>query len=566
MKQFILKKVKYKNILSVGNTPIEIDLCSYNKTLCTGRNGAGKTTILEAIFFGLFGKPYRDIKKNALVNSINKKGLEVEVWFDYNNDEFYVQRGIKPNKLKIQKNGEDLDESASVKDFQEFFEEMIGMTSASAKQTMILGTAGFTPFMQLKPAERRKFVEDLLGVSVLADMDKLNKQALREITQNISVVEMKIQHLEQQKRTHIEYQETAKRNSDEQIQRQEELYQQHVTKAHECKAKIQELNEQIKSTACLDVDPALQLTKYRGAVIKLETQKEQFSKVKHMHEGGGTCPTCMQQFSDSFLLGKIDETISTADGNIAKLKDRLLVLETEKQEYDKRQRLIADLSSQITVQTTQLQQHVSTAQQIKATIASLQVEVQDKSDEIHRLTEEISVQVQAKSNLMMEKYYRSNITELLKDSGVKASVVKEYIPYFNKRIAYYLDILEADYAFTLDEEFNEVIKSVGRENFDYNSFSQGEKARIDLALLFSWREVSATISGVSINALFLDEILDGPSDEDCIKAIFRILGEMQDKNIFIISHGDYDTQKFNRHIKLTKSGRFSVIDDIEINE
>lgn len=560
MKQFKLERVRYKNIMSVGQKAIDIDLCSNHKTLITGKNGGGKSTMLEAITFGLFGKPFRDIKKGQLINSFNKKDLVVEVWLSYAGSSFYIKRGQKPNILEIERNGVKLEETSSVKDFQEYFEGLIGMNYASFKQVVVLGTAGYTPFMQLSTPNRRKLVEDLLEVSVLAEIDKLNKTAIREVNQSISVLDMKKDHITTEINTHKEYAEKQRKTSAENLGRLEAMYGEQVSESKALKAKFDELKQKLEKLVSPN-DPTPKINELSSKISSLKTQAFTLQKVVDLYSTGGDCPTCKQKLVKTPKVdGIIDEYKS--------LQNESNALLIEKEGYDgllkdfnTASREHATIKSEYESTKSRIVESVEKAKKIKLAIEKSQQEFIDNSDKISALQQELDKVLEEKSNLVMEKYNRAIITEMLKDSGIKGSIVKKYIPLFNKKINHYLKLLEADYVFTLDEEFSESIKSRGREEFSYASFSQGEKGRIDIALLFTWRDIAEMVSGVRISCLFMDEVTDTAGlDAQGFRNLSIILDKMADFNFFIISHRDQDTSKYDAHIQMKKVGRFTVVE------
>lgn len=558
MKILTLEKIKYKNILSVGSKPIEVDLKTHHKTLITGTNGTGKSTMLEAICFALFGKPFRDIKKAQLINSVNKKDMLTELWFSYGSDSYYVKRGQKPTVFEVQKNGVQIDEDASVKDFQEKFEQMIGMSMHSFKSTVVLGTAGYTPFMQLKTPDRRRLVEDLLQTDILGIMDKLNKTYIREINQNISVLDLKKESLEAQLKAQKDFAEKQAKMSTDNIDRYKALYDQQITEAKENKARIQELNQKLE-TLVLDDNPKDKHQKLLSEYASLKSKRGTYNQVVSLYDKGGSCPTCMQDLSDRTKVWQISESITVCDHSLSALSESIAESEKEVESYNEKARLILSTKQEIKSLTESIMKSVENAKKISALIEQSSNEKIDNSDKINAISKDIGKIVEEKSDLVLEKYNRSVLTDMLKDTGIKGAIISKYVPLFNKQINQYLKLLGADYLFTLDEEFNETIKSRGRESFSYYSFSQGEKARIDIALLFTWRDIASMVSGIKISTLFLDEIFDGAADVEAIKGINSILSSMKDQNIFIISHRDHDPQDYGQHLQMKKVGRFTVL-------
>ncbi|ADB81547.1 exonuclease subunit 2 [Enterobacter phage Entb_43] len=562
MKIFKLNRVKYQNIMSVGGQPIDIQLDKVHKTLITGKNGAGKSTMLEAITFALFGKPFRDFKKGQLINSTNKKGLLCELWMEYDGHSYYIKRGQKPNVFEIERDGAKLDEAASVKDFQSYFEELIGMSYTSFKQVVVLGTAGYTPFMGLSTPARRKLVEDLLEVSIIAEMDKLNKSLVRELNSQVQVLDAKKDGIQQQIKIYEENIEKQKKLSGENVARWQNMYEESMADARNIRSAIDELNKNLANIVIGeedDVSEGIQKTQMAG--ITILNRIESYTKVLSLYDKGGHCPTCLQDLhSSDTLIGQINSKVDECNIKHAELKTHLENLQASQMEYEAVKRRARDIRGQVAAKTEELKAAVERIRKIKAAIDKAAEEFIDYSDEIKTLNEELNKIVDTKSNSVMEKYLRGILTEMFKDSGIKGLIIKKYIPLFNKQINSYLKVMDADYVFTLNEEFNETIKSRGREEFSYNSFSQGEKARIDIALLFTWRDIAELVSGVKINCLFLDEVFDSATDVDGVKSITQILNKMQDSNIFIISHRDHDPQAYGQHLQMKKVGRFTVLE------
>ena len=559
MKTFKLNSVAYKNIMSVGDTEIRIALDAHHKTLITGKNGGGKSTMLEAITFALFGKPFRDIKKGQLVNSVTKKALLVELAMEYDGHVFEIARGIKPNVFTVKKDGVPIDESASVRDFQTHFEEMIGMNYASFKQIVVLGTAGYTPFMGLNTPSRRKLVEDLLEVTILAEMDKLNKSAIRELNNDVQQIDLTIGHTQTQIKTHNDYAERQKKLSGDNITRLQTMKDEAMVEIEKIKAENQSLNEKILGVDAGE-DPSEESHNAHRAVVQIEGELNQTVRVLTLYQKGGSCPTCLQQLSDDSLVDKIEDSKASLTSEFERLKEVHAEVSSRKVAHLNAKEEIRRYENQIATNRQLAVQQVERIRKINAALEEASKEFVDNTEEVNSLQSKLNNDIQHKSDLVLEKHRRGLITEMLKDSGIKGAIIKKYIPLFNKQINHYLNIMEADYSFTLNEEFSETIKSRGREEFTYASFSQGEKARIDVAMLFTWRDIAEKVSGIKISCLFLDEIFDSATDAQGVKHITAILNAMPDSNIFIISHRDHNPQDYGQHIQMKKVGRFTVLE------
>ena len=551
------KTLTYQNILSVGNVPIVIDFDSAKKTLITGKNGGGKSTMIEALTYALFGKSFRDLKVGQLVNSINKKKCLVELLIEYGNDEYKIIRGQKPKVFEIWKNGEKLPEDSAAGDYQSQLESMLNINLVGFKQVIVLGTAGYVPFMELKTPDRRKLVEDLLSLSIISEMDKLNKSYIRGVNRELDTLSMQIGHVQQQIATHQKFIDEQRAKANQNTARYQDIYDSHVETAKQIKAQLVELQSQIAECVINGEDQTANIQKLRDGYTRLSMNVEQLQRLEVMYRKGGECPACKQPISPTpERMEEIAENIKNGTQKLTLIKNKQDQLQKIMDDLLTQQRTLNGLKSKYESLRGTLQNEVAAAKRVRAIMDKAQEDVVIDESPVEKLREDEKELDSKRSGFVKEKYFRGIVTDLLKDSGVKASIVKRYIPYFNKQIAYYLDLLGADYQFTLDDEFNESIKSLGRNDFSYASFSQGERARINLALLFTWRDVTSKISGVDLSLLILDEVFDGPLDREGSYAIKTLLDSIEG-NTIIISHQDLDPKDFYRHITMQKVGRFT---------
>lgn len=556
MKTLVFKNIKYKNLMSVGNSFISVSLDQYKNTLITGKNGSAKSTILEAIFYSLFDQPFRRIKMGQLINSSNNKQLEVQLELTNGDDHVVITRGQKPSIFEVLINNEKMDESGSKKDTQDRLEKYLGINPISFRQVVVLGTAGYKPFMELTTPERRKLVEDILDLSSIAQMDKLNKDVLRNINQDLNLSTIKITALEDKKQSLLKINETQQKNLEEANNRIKAQVDQLKTSAEVIKDQLASKKAEHDSIELKDFDLdqfRTQRDKIKETISSLKYQTSDLIKKIRLHKSG-KCPTCEGDLDQSHVEDLEPQVLSNNQKK-EKLATALQNIETSYNSFIKDKQVKDTTKAELDKLIQRYKEIMTKIEYLESSVQSMPESI-DTTEDINKTEQEIKTLDKQKRDLTMEKYNRGIMTDLLKDSGVKAKVVEYYVPYLNQRINYYLGLLEADYNFTLDSEFNEQIKSVGRENFSYFSFSEGEKARIDISMLFSWKDVASKISGTSINILLLDELFDGSTDSDGKEGMMNILDNLEG-NTFVISHAEQDPQSYERHIQMTKVGRFS---------
>lgn len=565
------KKLKVRNFLSFGNNETELDLENFKLNLVTGSNGSGKSSLLvEGLTYALFGQPFRDIKKGQLVNFINDKNSVVGLDFSIDNINYKIIRGQKPNILQLFKEEELVPETSSVKDFQEYISsEVLRMSLASFKQLVVLGTANFVPFMQLTSTNRRKLVDDLLDVSIFTKMDQLNKGSIKELNQQMNENTIRLNSLKSELNVYslLLKEKNNSMFSNKELLEQDIIEKQLLTKEllskiNELKEKIKSLTELIKSDSTLEV-----INKLSSAKMMFNNKISVDEKRIHDTHEKDFCLSCQQKVSEeqkSFIIKGIQEEINSSKDKINLADSKINSLQSDLELYNKRQSELSESNLKLVELNTKFS---SLVQELKKLTDEKNKEYQEDSEvqnKINELNSSIQELELSQQNWFNEKYLRTVLSTLLVDSGIKSTVIKKFVPIINKKINSYLKLLGADYLFYLDNEFNEQIKGAGREKSSYYSFSQGEKSRVDLAIMFTWRDIASIISGTNINLLVLDEIFDSAIDSSGVDGLRNVLNSI-DSNVFIISHREQNSDDFNRHIEVIKKGRFSILETTENN-
>jgi DNA repair exonuclease SbcCD ATPase subunit len=565
------RSVCWKNFLSTGNSPNKVLLNRSQTTLIIGKNGEGKSTILDALCFSLFGKPFRNINKGQLVNSINGKGCSVEVEFDINGKEYKIIRGIKPNVFEIWLDGEMINQDAASRDYQKILEQQIlKLNYKTFTQVVILGSASFVPFMQLPTTQRREVIEDILDIRIFSTMNSLLKEKVQEtkdaiatIENEISTAKTKVDAQTQLIKTITEAKTSAiesivskiSANSTEILQAEGEI-QSIVSEIDTLKASIND-----KETIAEDIDKAKSIrSKLLQKIETCEHNTEFFSE----HD---VCPSCSQDIPEEYKEGIIKDLNSKLLDNNTKIGE----LETILTNLNEKLSQINKVVEQITDKNIELSTRNSTVTLLNKQIKELEAETQRvKSDttnldeekgKLKDLAKEAIGKIGQKTQLQEQRNLEDVANILLKDTGIKTAIIREYLPIMNKLINKYLQAMDAYIHFELDEAFNESVKSRFRDDFTYASFSEGEKMRIDLAILFTWRQIAKMKNSVNTNLLLLDEIFDSSLDTAGTDYFLNLMNQFGDNtNIFVISHkGDQLFDKFRSVIKFEKRNDFSII-------
>ena len=568
----IFKNISWKNFLSTGDAPTTVFFDRSPTTLIIGENGSGKSTVLDALTFGLFGKPFRSINKTQLVNTINEKGLLVEIEFSIGKKDFKIRRGIRPNLFEIVQNGKVLDQMANVRDSQEYLEKVIlKLNFKSFTQIVVLGSSTFEPFMQLKQSDRRTIVEDLLDIQIFSTMNGLLKQKNSELKSNLQNNEYQRELNRSKSVMQLEYIERLKQDNNSIIVQKEEDIQGFVNQKKETNGTIAILQNEIGSLGTqilAEKDTKKKTSEYEKVQNKIEIKLKQDEKELNFYENNSTCSTCKQVIDDVF---KKERVIDISKG-IDDKKDGLDKIITEIDTLENQLENFREIGKEIVDKSQTLAGLNSSVTSLDANIDRAWKEIEKLKDKkkldntemdvLSSLEGELKILNSEYSELCDEKYIFEYAHELLRDSGIKTKIIRQYVPIINKYVNRYLNELDFLINFSIDENFNETIQSQYRDEFSYASFSEGEKMRIDLALLFTWRMVAKLKNSVNTNLLVLDEVFDSSLDADGTDAFLKILNTLDaNTNVFVISHkGEILYDKFNSTIKFLKEKNFSKIE------
>ena len=563
-------KIRWKNFLSTGNQFTEINFERSQTTLIIGSNGAGKSTVLDALTFSLYGKPFRKINKPQLPNSVNEKDCRVEVEFSVNGVEWKVVRGIKPNLFEIYRNDKPLDQDAAALDQQKWLEKnVLKMNYKSFTQIVILGSSTFVPFMQLSAQNRRDVIEDLLDIKIFSSMGIVIKEKIRNLKEDLKVLELKKETLNDKVQMQKDFIEELENRGKENIKEKEDKIQGLLNEENDLMNANESINWEVQSVEQrLEVltGATEKLRKLGNLKGKISNKVSTITKEHKFFTENTVCPTCNQDIEETFRINRITD----AQNKAKELQSGYKELEEAINKEEERERQFTALSKEITNLNNDISKN-------NARIAGCQRQVRDLESEIQRITDQLANRnveddklTSFKENLKTTydelatkkdtiSYYDFSYS-LLKDGGVKSKIIKKYLPLINQQVNRYLQMMDFYINFTLDEEFNETVQSPIHDNFSYSSFSEGEKMRIDLALLFTWREVARMKNSVNTNLLIMDEVfdssLDGMGTTEFLKIIRYVI---QDANVFVISHKQDLHDSFQNVLRFEKLKGFSSI-------
>jgi len=564
----IFEKIRWKNFLSTGNYWTEINLNEHPNTIIIGKNGSGKSTLLDALCFVLFNKPFRNINKPQLANSQNEKDCVVEIEFKIGKKKYFVRRGIKPNVFDVHVNGKPLHRESDDRTNQKLLEQnILKLNYKSFTQIVILGSSGFVPFMQLPTSHRREVIEDLLDIKIFSAMNMIIKDRIRQGKDKVISLEHKkdnlIDKVDLQSKLIEEITKNGEKIVDEKRKKIEEIIKEredHLTKISTKQSKLQELNSEMEELA----NASKSVRKLHNLKAKIDTKKENLVKEHTFFNENTVCPTCTQDIEEENRLNRIAELNASID----QLVEGLSELENKIQEEESKENRFVDLSKEATSLTYEISNTTALVAQLDKSRETLEREIQRVTDQVKNRNSEYDKLEKYKAELSLsydllseEKnnlQYNDFAFSLLKDGGVKRQIVKKYLPLINQKVNKYIRMMDFFINFNLDEEFNETVQSPIHEKFSYASFSEGEKMRIDLALLFTWREVARVRNSVNTNLLIMDEVFDSSLDSNGTQEFLKIVRYIiKDANVFVISHNSELHDKFAGTITFEKVGSFS---------
>ena len=568
----IFEKLRWKNFLSTGNAFTEINFLKSTNTLIVGTNGSGKSTMLDALTFSLFGKPFRKINKPQLPNSINQKDCIVEIEFSIGKKKYKIVRGIKPAIFEVYVDSVLLNQDAASRDYQEILENnILKLSYKSFTQIVILGSASFTPFMQLSAADRRAIIEDLLDIQIFSSMNVLVKQKISEIKDLNTKLKYNMELTAEKIKMQQQNIEEHKKHSDVEIEKKRTEIEEsisHTKTTQETISDIQlivdELLKSIEDKASLETKSA----KLLQSETQLETNLKVHKKDCKFYEQNDNCPTCKQSIAETLRKKQIEtntKQINVINASLLDIEEKLNATKVRMQEISNTFETINTHNSEIVrhyASITASNKYIDKLNKEIAELSTRKNNLEEENAKLKELKVELGTYIKEQEVLSKDKHYYDFAATLLKDTGIKTKIIKQYLPVMNKLINKYLTAMDSFINFNLNENFEETIKSRHRDDFSYHNFSEGEKMRIDLAILFTWRQIAKLKNSTNTNLLILDEVFDGSLDVGGTDEFLKIMNEIgDDTNVFVISHkGDQLFDKFRSVIRFKKVSNFSRIE------
>ena len=564
------KTVRYKNFLSTGQQFIEVPLNTGGTTLIIGDNGSGKSTMLDALCFGLFNRPFRDIKKDQIVNSINEKDCLVEIDLQIGSNNYTIKRGIKPAIFEIWCNDKMLNQDAASKDYQKHLEDnILRLNFRSFTQVVILGSSSFVPFMRLRARHRRQVVEEILDIEIFSRMNLLLREKNKAKDEEIRSAEFSVNLFEEKISDQDKHIQDLQYRNKQSIESKEAQIEKEETGKKQYEEDIKDLEKEIATLRDKILDESdikSKHMKFHQLEAKLENNCTKHKSMLKFFEDNDECPTCRQTIDDAFKAEQIKDRKEKLD----EIEKGMSELGNSIQKIESRMKTINDTSVAIREKEMLIERYKTSIENVDRYIMSVKGEIDGLRDEkestgeakgvLKQLKESYSEAETNKVKLKDDKLYLDTARELMTDTGIKTKIIKQYLPIMNQLINKHLQRLDFYVNFTLDDEFNETIKSRFRDAFQYNSFSEGEKLRIDLSILFTWREIAKIKNSTNTNLLILDEVLDSSLDSSGTEEFMKIINSLAKENVFVISHkGDILIDKFTQVIKYEKYKNFTRV-------
>lgn len=563
------KTIRYKNVLSTGNVFTEIHFDKSRTTLISGSNGSGKSTLLDALFYALYGKPFRKINKPQLMNTINQKDMLVELEFNIGKSEYLVRRGMRPHIFEIWKDGTMINQDAASRDYQEYLEQFIlKMNPKSCNQIMILGSATYIPFMELSTGGRREIIEDLLDIQIFSTMNVLLKEKISNSKSSIEENKYKIELIKSKIESATENSESIRKIRENEVEKIKEKIRENIEKIETETKLIEQIENEI--TELLQTIQDKSAIRKKAETLKslkaeLDAKTKNIDKELTFYHDNDNCPTCKQGIAHDFKNSVMEEKLNRKN----EIEEAMVKLLEKVSENDKRLEEISDVEDKVQKLHLKAGEHRAQVKISRNTLSSCKKDLESAQKEVEEVDtskiEEYNADLKRvqreQQKLYEERETLAVAASMLKDGGIKARIIRQYIPVMNKLINKYLAAFDLFVDFQLDDNFNEVIKSRFRDTFSYASFSEGEKLRISLAIMLTWRAVAKMRNSVSTNLLIMDETLDGALDGTGIENLIDTLhGLNANDNIFVISHrGDQFGEKFDSHLKFEKVKNFSQL-------
>ena len=562
----LFKTLRWKNLLSTGNYFTEIALNSNANTLIVGTNGSGKSTMLDALCFGLFGKPFRNVNKPNLLNSINSRDCVVEIEFSIGSKEFKIVRDIKPNIFEIYQDTVLLNQDAAVKDYQDYLERFIlKLNYKSFTQIVILGSASFTPFMQLSAADRRAIIEDLLDIQIFSTMNSLIKERLSTNKDQTVSKKNDIALLLQKYELKKEHQDKLNQDNEEKVKEYEKeilLHRETIRTLHDDIDSLEQAKQTLSEICAKIPENEKKITSFKKVESQIESKISKLGTDREFYEHNADCPTCRQAITLEFKEGQLSE-LGTKEkelvSGLVELQTKITEQETVVTELREKEKELSNVRIQLATTQTSVKGLNDSITKLEKQIKQVQKPKENVDEnELSLIKKEVEQAQEELKQLLDEKAYYDVASSLLKDTGIKTNIIKQYLPVINKLVNKYLTSMDFFVNFNLDESFRETIKSRHRDEFSYHNFSEGEKQRIDMALMLTWRAVAKLKNSTNTNLLILDEVFDSSLDTSGTEDLMKILHSLDDVNLFVISHkGDILQDKFANTIRFEKVKNFS---------